>query len=88
MSEGQLLAPLDVALAQMADLAAWTAKNYPQATSVEVNTGAYHHAGATSTQDLAFACATAVEYLRAMTGAGLDVDTAIRQVVCGDRPQR
>src|SRR5262245_30554914 len=83
MSEGQLPVSFDVALAQMADLAAWTAANYPHATAVEVNTGAYHHAGATSTQDLAFACATAVEYLRAMTGAGLDVDTAIRQVVFG-----
>jgi methylmalonyl-CoA mutase len=66
-----------------ADLAAWTAANYPQSTSVEVNTGAYHHAGATCTQDLVFAAATGVEYLRAMTGAGLAVDTAIRQVVFG-----
>jgi methylmalonyl-CoA mutase len=80
MSEGQLLAPLEVALAQMADLAAWTAANYPNATAVGVDTGAYHHAGATTTQDLAFAVATAVEYLRAMTGAGLDVDAAARQV--------
>jgi methylmalonyl-CoA mutase len=84
MSEGHLLVPLDVALAQMADLAAWTAANYPNATAVEVNTGAYHHAGATSTQDLAFAVATAVEYLRAMTGAALDVDTAIRQIAFGE----
>jgi methylmalonyl-CoA mutase len=81
MAEGQLQVPLDAALAQTADLAAWTAANYPQCMSVEVNTDAYHHTGATSTQDLAFAAATAVEYLRAMTSAGLDVDTAIRQVV-------
>jgi methylmalonyl-CoA mutase len=80
MSEGHLLVPLDAALAQMADLAAWTAKNYPHATAAEVDTGAYHHAGTTSTQDLAFAVATAVEYVRAMSGAGVDVDTAIRQV--------
>ena len=84
MSEGHLIVPLDIALAQMADLAAWTAANYPNATAVEVNTGAYHHAGATSTQDLAFAVATAVEYLRAMTAAGLNVDTAIGQIVFGD----
>jgi len=83
MSEGHLLVPLDVALAQMADLAAWTAAHYPHATAVEVDTDAYHHAGATSTQDLAFAVATAAEYLRAITGAGLDVDTAIRQVGFG-----
>src|SRR5262249_13531857 len=83
MSEGHLLVPLNVALAQMADLAAWTAKNYPNALAVEVDTDAYHHAGATSTQDLAFAVATAAEYLRAMTAAGVDVDTAIRQVGFG-----
>jgi methylmalonyl-CoA mutase len=83
MSEGQLPVPLDVALAQMADLAAWTAGNYQHATAVEVNTGAYHHAGATSTQDLAFAVATGVEYLRAMTRAGMGVDAAVRQVVFG-----
>jgi methylmalonyl-CoA mutase len=83
ISEGQLPVPLDVALAQMTDLAAWTAANYPQSTSVEVHTDAYHHAGATSSQDLAFAVATGVEYLRAMTRAGLAVDGAVRQVVFG-----
>ncbi len=81
MREGELCVPLDVALAQMADLAAWTAARYPQATAVQVSTSAYHHAGATSTQDLAFAMATATEYLRAMTDAGLDIDTAARQIV-------
>jgi len=83
MSEGHLPVPLEVALTQMADLAAWTATNYPQAKAVEVNTAAYHHAGATSTQDLAFAVATGVEYLRAMLAAGMPVDTATRQVVFG-----
>src|SRR5439155_1908884 len=39
------------------------------------------HAGATAAQDLAFGMATAVEYLRAMTRAGLDVDSAARQVL-------
>jgi methylmalonyl-CoA mutase len=81
MSGGQLTVPIDVALSQMADLAVWTATLYPQAAAVEVNTAAYHHAGANSTQDLAFAMATAVEYLRAMTGAGLDVNSAARQIV-------
>jgi methylmalonyl-CoA mutase len=78
MSDGQLPVPLDMALAQMADLAAWTARNYPHATAVKVDTAAYHHAGATTTQDLAFAVGTAVEYLRAMTEAGLGIDTAAR----------
>jgi len=83
MSGGQLNTPLDVALDQMADLAVWTATHYPTAAAVRVSTAAYHHAGANSTQDLAFAMATAVEYLRAMTGAGLDVNAAARQIGFG-----
>jgi methylmalonyl-CoA mutase len=83
MRDGHLRVPLDRALAQMADLAAWLTARYPNARAVEVGTGPYHHAGASSTQDLAFAVATALEYLRAMTGAGLDIDTAARQVVFG-----
>jgi len=83
MSEGHLPVSLDVALAQMADLAAWTSKNYPQAKAVEINTSVYHHAGATSTQDLAFAVATGAEYLRAMLGAGMEIDAAIRQISFG-----
>ncbi len=83
MREGHLGVPLDVAMAELADLASWTASRYPNATSVEVGTGPYHHAGASSTQDLAFAVGTAVEYLRAMTRAGLGVDAAARQIVFG-----
>ena len=79
--DGQLPVSPAAALKQMADLATWTAKNYPQVTAVRVGTAAYHHAGATSAQDIAFGMATAVEYLRAMTAAGLDVDTAARQIL-------
>jgi methylmalonyl-CoA mutase len=71
----------EAALAQMAGLAAWTAQNYPHVTAVRVGTAPYHHAGATAAQDVAFGMATAVEYLRAMTRAGLDVDAAARQVL-------
>jgi methylmalonyl-CoA mutase len=79
--DGQLPLPPEAALAQLADLAAWTAKNYPHVTAVRVGTAPYHHAGATAAQDIAFGMATAVEYLRAMSRAGLDVDTAARQVL-------
>jgi methylmalonyl-CoA mutase len=80
MSGGELTVPFDVAFKQMADLAVWTATLYPKAAAIQIDTGAYHHAGATSTQDLAFAMATAVEYLRAITAAGLDVNTAAGQI--------
>ncbi|MGP0067275.1 MAG: methylmalonyl-CoA mutase family protein [Isosphaeraceae bacterium] len=80
MREGSLPVPLDVALKQMADLAAWTAANAPRMTAVEVGTAPYHHAGATSVQDLAFLLGTGVEYLRALTAGGLDVNAAAKQI--------
>jgi methylmalonyl-CoA mutase len=73
--------PIEVALESMADLATWTAANYPHVTAVGVDTSAYHDAGATSAQDIAFSVATGVEYLRAMTAHGLDVSTAARQIL-------
>jgi len=68
-------------LASLADLARWTAGNYPHVTAVGVDTTPYHDAGATAAQDIAFGTATAVEYLRAMTNAQLDIDSAARQVL-------
>ncbi len=79
--DGGLPLPAEAALVQMADLAAWTARHYPHVTAVRVGTAPYHHAGATAAQDLGFGMATAVEYLRAMTRAGLDVDGAARQIL-------
>jgi methylmalonyl-CoA mutase len=79
--DGQLPVPAETALAHLADLAAWTAENYPNVTAVRVGTAPYHHAGATAAQDLAFGMAGAVEYLRAMTRAGMSVDSAARQVL-------
>src|SRR4029077_11559387 len=79
--DGSLPVPPSTALALMADLAAWTAKHYPHVTAIRVGTAPYHHAGATAAQDVAFSMATAVEYLRAMTGHGLGVDTAARQIL-------
>lgn len=79
--DGQLPMSPAEALAQMADLAAWTAKHCPNATAVRVGTAPYHHAGATAAQDLAFGMATALEYLRVLTRTGLSVDTAVGQIL-------
>jgi len=80
MRDGALPQPLEVALLHMTDLAAWTTSHLPNVNSVRVSTAVYHHAGANSVQDLAFAMGTAVEYLRAMTAAGLKFDAAVRQI--------
>jgi len=79
--DGHLPVSPAAALAMMSDLATWTAKNYPSVTAVRVGTAAYHHAGATAAQDIAFAMATGLEYLRAMTNAGLDISAAARQIL-------
>jgi methylmalonyl-CoA mutase len=78
--EGALPMSMETALAQMADLAAWTAKHAPRMTSVEVSTTPYHNAGATAVADVGFAVATGLEYLRALTGAGMDIDAAAGQI--------
>lgn len=77
---GHLPVALSGALERMADLALWTAEEWPAATAVGVDTSPYYDAGATESQDLAAAMATGLAYLRAMTGAGLDIDVACRQI--------
>jgi methylmalonyl-CoA mutase len=79
--DGHLPLSPEAALDQMVCLAAWAANNYPHVTAVRVGTAPYHHAGATAAQDVAFGMATGVEYLRAMTARGLDVDSAARQIL-------
>jgi len=79
--EGELPYSPDAARKLLSDLASWTAANYPAATAVGVDTSAYHQAGATAAQDVAFAIATGVDYLRSMTEAGLNVDSAARQIL-------
>jgi methylmalonyl-CoA mutase len=83
--DGHLPHSLDEGLRQLADLAIWTAGRYARdghstVRAVRVGTAAYHHAGATATQDLAFSMATAVEYLRAMSAAGLPIAAAAGQI--------
>ncbi|WP_376967915.1 methylmalonyl-CoA mutase family protein (plasmid) [Azospirillum sp. A26] len=77
---GALPGSLEAALAGTAALAAWTAGSFPQVTAVGVDSSPWHDAGATESQDLAAAMATGVAYLRALTAAGMDIDTAFQQI--------
>ena len=79
--DGSLPYLLAAAKSLLGDLAVWTSRNLPTVSAVGVDTDAYHCAGATAAQDIAFSVATAVEYLRWMTNAGLDVDAASRQML-------
>jgi methylmalonyl-CoA mutase len=63
-----------------AALAARVADRYPELRSVVVDALPYHEAGSSDGQELGCAMATAVAYLRALTGAGLTVERAARQL--------
>ena len=58
----------------MAQLTYWAKTEAPQLQTLTVQGHPYHNGGASATQELAFALATAVEYLRAMQERGLSID--------------
>jgi len=71
---GHLPRDLEGVYEAMAQLAGWAKANAPQLQTITVQGTAYHNGGASATQELAFALATAVEYLRAMQARGLSID--------------
>ncbi|MDQ5910258.1 MAG: methylmalonyl-CoA mutase [Pseudomonadota bacterium] len=64
----------------MAQLTGWAKANAPQLQTITVQGHPYHNGGASTTQELAFALATAVDYLRAMQERGLNIDDAAPRV--------
>ena len=54
---------------------------FPRARAVVVDAGVYDNAGASDSDELAFAIATGVEYLRAMEAAGIGASEAVDQLV-------
>ena len=84
---GRLPQGADGALAGMGALASRLAGSHPGVRTVRVDTTAYVEAGASETQELAVMLATGAAYLRALSDAGLDVDTACGQIevtLCAD----
>ena len=74
--DGRLPRDLDGIYEVMAKLTAWATAHAPQLQTITVQGSPYHNGGASTTQELAFALATAVEYLRALQARGLSVDEA------------
>lgn len=74
---GKLPKTLDALYAEMADV---TKRSQAIFRTVGVNAVIYANAGATAVQELGYALATAVEYLRALTATGLDIDTAAQKI--------
>jgi len=81
--EGKLPGSLASAYDQAAALATWTGAHASSLRVLSVDTAVYHEAGADAASEIAIALATGVEYLRALTSRGLDVDTALSQLQFG-----
>lgn len=77
---GHLPGSLENALDQLGALARHVATVCPAATAVGVDATLYHDAGASEAQELACAMAAGTAYLRTMEAAGLDLETAFRQI--------
>jgi methylmalonyl-CoA mutase len=67
-------------LAAAAAFVATHAGRYPNLRGMVVDALPYHEAGGSDAEELGCAIATGVAYLRALTDAGLDVDTAAGQL--------
>ena len=78
--DGALPCSLDSAKLQLTQLAAFCAERAPSLRAVTVSTLAYHDAGASAVQELGYALATGVLYLRWLTDAGMTVDAAAGQI--------
>lgn len=64
----------------MADVAKWAKNNMPHVKTVIVRGEPYHNGGANAVQELAFAFATAVEYINACLDRGLAIDDVASQI--------
>ncbi len=62
------------------NLSLHTRTHYPDGSSLCVDTSVYHNAGASEAQELGFAMATGVQYLKALTDAGFAPADACRQL--------
>jgi methylmalonyl-CoA mutase len=79
--DGELPGSLSSLEEEMATLAAYCQSRLPRSRAIAVSTLPYHDAGAHTVQELAYALATGVHYLRRLEKAGVEPQTAVEQVV-------
>ncbi|NJL03880.1 MAG: methylmalonyl-CoA mutase [Chloroflexaceae bacterium] len=72
---GSLPVALPQLYAELAALTGWAHDNAPQLATLNVDASIYHNSGGHAVQELAFAMATAVDYLREMQAHQLHIDT-------------
>ena len=64
----------------MAQLAKWSNDNTPKIKTIYVQGEVYHNAGASATEELAFALTTGVEYISEMLERGLTIEDVAKQI--------
>jgi methylmalonyl-CoA mutase len=78
--KGQLSTSLAALYDVMADVTKWAKENMPDVKTVIVRGEPYHNGGANAVQELAFAFATAVEYINECLDRGLAIDDIARRI--------
>jgi len=78
---GRLPRSLSGAYEDLAQLTRWATANAPDLRTVLVRGHPYHDGGGNAVQELAFALATGVEYLRELQARGVTVDQAAPRVL-------
>ncbi|WP_310598619.1 methylmalonyl-CoA mutase family protein [Desulfobulbus sp.] len=72
--EGRLSCSLPAAYDRMAQLTHWAMDHAPKLRTITVGTDCYRNSGGNAVQDIAFALATGVVYIRALLERGLGID--------------
>ncbi|MCK4956382.1 MAG: acyl-CoA mutase large subunit family protein, partial [Candidatus Cloacimonetes bacterium] len=78
--DGTICLSLNQAYNEMYELTKWTSKNAPKLKSISIHSYPYHNAGASNVEELAFAFATAVEYIRQMLNRGLHINVIAKSI--------
>lgn len=73
-AEGALSSSLTTAYDRMAQLTRWAMAHAPKLRTITVGTDGYRNSGGNAVQDIAYALATGVAYIRALQERGLAID--------------
>ena len=80
VTDGSLPLGIDGSLDLLAEITRWAEEQAPDLRTITISTMPYHLAGANAVQELSFALATGIEYLRNLTHRGIEPGTACRQI--------
>jgi len=80
VTDGVLPLGIDGSLDLLAEIAHWAEKHAPELRTITVSTLPYHMAGANAVQELSFALATGIEYLRNLNDRGFQPGNVCRQI--------